>query len=321
MSRKTNRRKRISLFDRGNTTCPICLTDFTRHQAILGKTVTLEHIPIKALGGKDRCLTCDNCNAQAGRGIDQAAATNARDPFYVTTDILGKRGKFKMSLDGKALTPPFARYSEQDWQNLKNSESGSFTMSISIPNPKAVATSSLKSAYLALFSLMGPIGGYIYAQGDAIVPIRQQITNPLKGNSVGEYVMKAPDDNPLKDIMLVSEPLPCWILRVSEHLVFLPLCGDGEIDQPLLELENMGKGKPLSFVNPASWPFVKFGAFSTVRLHLAGADPAKSMIGLQVRGKLPNGHWLEGTCINQIGESAALLCSGLTISRSGLSLP
>ena len=320
MSRKTRRRQRISLFDCGNTTCPICLTDFTRHQAILGKTVTLEHIPIKALGGKDRCLTCENCNAQAGRGIDQAAAMNARDPFYVTTDILGKLGKFKMSLDGKALTPPFARYSEQDWQNLKNSESGSFTMSIDIPNPKLVATSSLKSAYLALFSLMGPIGGYIYAQGDAILPIRQQIMSPLKDNSVGEYVMKAPDGKPLRDIMLFSEPLPCWIVRVSEHLVFLPLCGDGGIHQPLQTLRNMGEGKPLSFVSHASWPFIKFGAYSTVRVHLAGADPAKSMVGLWIRGKLPNGYRLEGTCINQIGESATLLCSGLTISRSKMNM-
>ena len=320
MSRKTGKRKRIDLFDRGNTACPICLTEFTRHQVILGEMVTLEHIPIKALGGKDRCLTCENCNAQAGRGIDQAAALSARDPFYVTTDILGKRGKFKMSLDGKTLTPPFARYSEQDWQNLENSESGSFTMSISIPNFKAVETSSLKSAYLALFSLMGPVGGYIYAKGEATTPIRQQIMNPLKNNSVGEYVMNAPGDQLLMDIMLVSEPLPCWIVRVSEHLVILPLRGDSWISQPKRDMKRLGGGQPLSIAGYASWPFSRFGAFSTVSVHLAGADPAKSMVGLWVRGKLPNGFWLEGTCISQLGESATLLCSGSTVSRSKMNM-
>ena len=47
---------------------------FTRDQAASGRTVTLEHVPIKALGGQARCLTCRNCNAETGRGIDQAAA-------------------------------------------------------------------------------------------------------------------------------------------------------------------------------------------------------------------------------------------------------
>ena len=155
MSRKTGRSKRLSLYDHGNTACPICLTGFTRDQAYSGRTVTLEHVPIKALGGQARCLTCGNCNAQAGRGIDQASAMRAQHRFGVTVDILGKRDTFMLSLDGKELTPPFAGYSKQDWQNLENTESRNFTMSISIPDNKAVAASSLKSAYLALFSLLG----------------------------------------------------------------------------------------------------------------------------------------------------------------------
>ena len=41
---------RVSLYGRGNNACPICLTGFTRDQASSGRTVTLEHVPIKALG-------------------------------------------------------------------------------------------------------------------------------------------------------------------------------------------------------------------------------------------------------------------------------
>ena len=74
MSRKTGRSRRLRLYDRGNTACPICLMGFTRDQAASGRTITLEHVPIKALGGQARCLTCRNCNAETGRGIDQAAA-------------------------------------------------------------------------------------------------------------------------------------------------------------------------------------------------------------------------------------------------------
>ena len=101
MSRKTGRSNRLSLYDRGNTACPICLTGFTRDQVFSGRTVTLEHVPIKALGGQARCLTCGNCSSKAGRGIDQAAAMRASDRFGVTVDILGKRDTFMLSLDGK----------------------------------------------------------------------------------------------------------------------------------------------------------------------------------------------------------------------------
>ena len=165
MSRKTGRTKRLSLYDRGNTVCPICLTGFTRDQAFSGRTVTLEHVPIKALGGQARCLTCRYCNAQAGRGIDQVAAMGTGDRFGVTVDILGKRDTFMLSRDGKALKQPFAGFSKKDWRDLDNSESRSFTMSIRIPDQKAAAASSLKSAHLALFSLLGSPGGYSYIWG------------------------------------------------------------------------------------------------------------------------------------------------------------
>ena len=320
MSRKTGRSKRLSLYDHGNTACPICLTGFTRDQAYSGRTVTLEHVPIKALGGQARCLTCGNCNAQAGRGIDQASAMRAQHRFGVTVDILGKRDTFMLSLDGKELTPPFAGYSKQDWQNLENTESRNFTMSISIPDNKAVAASSLKSAYLAVFSLLGSPGGYSYIRGNALTPIRQRIIEPLKNSGIGEYVMKAPDDVSLTDIMLVSEPLSCWILKIAGHLVFLPLSGDSRTSQPLRELGKLSGGELTEIACPVSWSFSTFGAFGTVPVHLAGADTTKSLVGLRIRGTLPNGRPLEGTCINHSGESATLLYPVPTLSRAGMAL-
>ena len=318
MSRKSGRRKRLNLYDRGNTVCPICLTCFTRDQASSGKTVTLEHVPTKALGGQARCLTCGDCNSKAGRGIDQVSAVRARDRFGVTVDILGKRDTFMLSPDGKALTPPFAGFSKQDMLDLENSESRSFTMSIRIPDVKAVAASSLKSAYLAVFSLLGPHGGYSYIRGDALTTIRQQIMEPLKDGAIGEYVIKAPDDVPPRDIMLVSEPLSCWILKIADHLVILPPGGDSRTSQPLLELQRLSGGQPLAIEGLASWSFSTFGTFRTVPVHLAGADTATSLVGLSIGGTLPNGRPLEGTCINHSGESATLLCPDPAISRAGL---
>ena len=320
MSRKTGRSKRLSLYDRGNTVCPICLTGFTREEASSGRNVTLEHVPIKALGGRARCLTCRNCNAQAGGRIDQAAAMGARDRFGVTVDILGKRDTFLLSSDGKALTPPFAGYSKQDIRDLQDSESRRFTMSLKIPNEKAVAASSLKSAYLALFSLLGSPGGYSYIQGDALTPIRQRFIEPLKDGVIGEYAMKAPEDVSLKDIMLVSDPLPHWIVSITDYLVILPLTGDSRTGQPLQELRKLSGGQSVAVNGHASWSFSTFGGFRTIPVHLAGADSAKSLVGRDIHGTLPNGRPLQGTCISHTGESATLLCPIKAISRAGMDL-
>ena len=132
-------------------------------------------------------------------------------------------------------------------------------MSMKIPDERAVTASSLKSAYLAVFSLLGSPGGYSYIQGDALTPIRQRIMEPLKDGTIGGYVIKAPDDVSLKDIMLVSEPSSCWILKIAGHLVVLPLSGDSRISQPLLELQRLSGGQPIALEGLVSWSFSTFG--------------------------------------------------------------
>ena len=243
------------------------------------------------------------------------------DRFGVTVDILGKRDTFMLSRDGKALTQPFAGFSKQDWRDLDNSESRSFTMSIRIPDQKAVAASSLKSAFLTLFSLLGSPGGYSYIWDDALTPIRRIITGQLKNDTIGDYVTKPKgDDVPFKDIMLVREPVSCWILKIADHLVVLPLRGDSPASQPLQELRRLSGGQLLS-MEGIWWPFTTFGTLGTVPVHLAGAETAKSLVGLSIRGKLPNGRPIEGPCISHTGESATLLCPVPAIRRAGIDPP
>ncbi len=47
--------------------CPVCLRGFEDHNSL-----TLEHVPPKSIGGKVLCLTCRECNNQAGHGVDAA---------------------------------------------------------------------------------------------------------------------------------------------------------------------------------------------------------------------------------------------------------
>lgn len=49
--------------------CPLCGNGYSR-EAIAEKVITIEHVPPEALGGKPLCLTCRDCNNNAGRGVD-----------------------------------------------------------------------------------------------------------------------------------------------------------------------------------------------------------------------------------------------------------
>lgn len=69
-------------------------------------------------------------------------------------------------------------------------------MSIGIPNQEAVATSWLKTGYLAIFCLLGPSRGYDYARSRSAVTIRNQILNPLNQKVAGKYVMDGTENTP-----------------------------------------------------------------------------------------------------------------------------
>ena len=306
MVRKTGKLKRIQLYDHGNVECPICLVPFTREQVIDGKVVTLEHVPPKFMGGSARCLTCKRCNAETGRDIDQLAATTEQD-VKVTVDIQGKKDSFYITLDGKERTPAFGGFKREDIRNLKNSRSGQFTMSIGIPNQEAVATSWLKTGYLAIFCLLGPSRGYDYARSRSAVTIRNQILNPLNQKVAGKYVMDGTENTPDADILLVDEPTPCWMVIVGKKIVVLPCSGESTDAAPLEALNNRFSGKAVEFRGKSSWAFQTFGSFRSIDVHLAGADKMASLLGMTVGGNLLSGKPVEGTCIRHEGESATLL--------------
>ena len=115
-------------------------------------------------------------------------------------------------------------------------------------------------------------------------------------------------------------PCRAGMVKIAGHLVILPLNGDSRTSQPLRELQRLSGGQSVEIAGHASWPFSTFGAFGTVSVHLAGADTAKSLVGLSIRGTLPKGLPLDGTCISHSGESATLLCPVPTLSRAGMAL-
>ena len=308
MSRKTGRSNRLQLYDRGNIKCPICLTAFTRNDVNAGRVVTLEHVPPKFVGGQARCLTCKRCNTYLGRNIDQAAAI-ATQPAKVTINIMGKQGAFRLSDDGKPLTTPFRQYTKRDIENLRNTKSRTFTMGLQIPDREAVATSWIKAAYLAVFSLLGPLEGYDYVCGKALAPVRQQILDPLNRGAASKYVIGKQEDFPDRDILLVIQPVPCWMVKIKDKIVILPYNGNKSDGEPLDELKRYADMEQVFCGHHASWMFQTFGTFRTICVNLKGASGMDSLLGQTIRGNLPNGRTIEGICIKHMGESATLLCA------------
>ena len=318
MTRKTGRSHRLQLHARGNTACPLCFTRFTSAEASSGRTVTLEHVPPKALGGRVLCLTCRPCNASGGGKVDQLAAMNVRSRFPVTVDILGKKDTFMLSPQGKELTPPFKGFTKDDFDKLGRA-GGRFTMSVRVSDPHLVAVSAIKSAYLALFSLLGSTGGYDYVGGRALADVRRLLLDPVRyaKQEAGKFIQLVPNDERLApkdrrepDIMLVTEPHKCWMVRVRDHLVYLPSDGNGVESAPLSEwyIKKLG-GRTAELTVAAWWMFREFGVSRAVPVHLARADRYDSLVGRDITGTLPDGQRLKGVCVSLVGESAVLLCN------------
>ena len=225
--RKSGKRARARLFDLGNDRCPICLSPFTIEEVERGEKVTLEHVPPKSLGPNSRwiCLTCADCNQGAGKEIDQIAYKLANAP-KVRVDIKGVPHRGELAEPDADGTIPIRmsnlRLSPNVVRNLRHSD---FKVHIKIPNEHYAAVSWLKSAYLALFSLLGR-HGYRYAEGSVGSLVREQIANPSK-QIIGKFLGEVPEDLESGDgvFMHTGEP-KLWIVRLGKVIVFLPRTGD-----------------------------------------------------------------------------------------------
>ena len=293
MSRKKGYERRLRLFDLGNTQCPICMTQFSREAVENGQDVTLEHVPPRAIGGPERCLTCANCNQSAGKTLDQAAAMRnkaIRDMktgrgMKVEIDVCGTKhtsylspdGIKKSDLDTRLARNPnvasFLNRMEQSGQRtLLLAEltrgpiwdvSKGIKLSSTEPSGHRIAVSWLRSAYLLVFSLLGS-SGYRYAESDAIRPIRDQIMNPHL-ETVPSLLCDVSRHNLPNDLIVINnwQPPYCWIVKIGSLGVLLPHGGTAEHYSDVQNLPDkiIPKGA-------TGWFPVKFGASQSFELTL-----------------------------------------------------
>lgn len=264
MSRISLQQRRLRFFRRGNTLCPICLTEFTESDVRAGKIVTLEHAPQEALGGKPACLTCKRCNTgPATAMMDRAVALHHQAQErggYQMTIQADDRCRYTLSPenydigeDQISINVPGADVVGESFERI--------TLRSAQPKLDAVLLGLVKSAYLMVFSLMGATG-YRYAQGQAVASIREQLLSPEKERSRPPVLYTDDDDNPHlpEHAVLLLTEYQCWAVKIHTRFVILP--PGGSIDR---YRRIVGRFEPpLALRSTVQWTAPKFGGSPVV---------------------------------------------------------
>ena len=310
MSRRKGYERRLRLFDLGNTQCPICLTQFARDAVENGQDVTMEHVPPRATGGSEKCLTCNDCNKSAGQSLDQAAAMRnkaIRDMetgrgMKVEIDVCGTKHTSYISSNGirkSDLDTKLARNPNVESFLNKMELSGQRTMllaeitrgpiwdvskgiklSSKEPSGHRIEVSWLRSAYLLVFCLLGS-SGYRYAESEAIRPIRDQIMHPDMEIVPSLLFDVSPLKLPKELIMINNWQQPyCWIVKIGSLGVLLPHGGTAEHYSDIQDLPDKITAKGVIGWHPA-----KFGASKSFEhsLHADSAHVGLDLFGQEMR--------------------------------------
>ena len=254
----SRRHRRTSLWRAGNTFCPICLHEFSFERDIQGPkhghSATIEHVPQQALqGGRYvTVLTCHSCNKKAGDTFDHAIVDALKGEYGGAIIVDGKRIPIRLSAsrhDTKKRTHSES-VGHDAMRKGETSNEGPVYMVLSHPaTPQEVHIWSeshllprigeegfqlqwrqrphpevglLKSAYLALYALLGPI----YAKDPAVAPVRKQIQEP-NSKILTDYTFNVPIRERWICIAYVR-PRSCWAVFLDGNLILLPGSGDTE---------------------------------------------------------------------------------------------
>ena len=255
--RDSVRARRIKMFRRGNTACPICLEKFSEDDVRRGEVVNLEHVPAKALRKQatpiGMCLTCSDCNQGESDGLDRAAML-AMQPPQATVELLGKPYRAKMTGDSDGTIVLRTTRPHDPFLLVKEPEEDDIKIHIQLVNQRIASIGFLRYAYLSVFSLLGR-RGYRYAVGEGASQVRRQIMNPdraIIGRSTVYDASKAKDSW----IAMILDPPKCWIVRIGEAIVFLPISGDKLFYE---KSERIRREGTFTLRDPYVWKPVKFG--------------------------------------------------------------
>jgi HNH endonuclease len=226
--------------------CPLCLDGLTIEELSTGG-LTVEHVPPRALGGRELVLTCEQCNSQAGGKFDGPAHTQDRlrrllsgqgdRPETVMFAVDSFAARVEMRTAGQAgmiftavpqiNNPADLNRAETHMRELSATRSTDFRIEITPQarySPDHARVSWVRTGYLAAFALFG----WRYILQPALQPVRDQLQDP-SSVTLPPLSMYIPDGDPdRREIWIVKKPAERQSLFVlsGRHGVSLPLPGD-----------------------------------------------------------------------------------------------
>ena len=282
MAGKTLRERRLEFFRLGNTHCLICLISLIEDGVSPGPVATLEHVPPKAVGGREVCLTCRPCNARASATSDQAVK-RSKSPPDLEVDVHGTKRTARFWPDGIPASRmpyrfgngPAAKEAERQLRNetiVAVTQPIAFDQATTIkeivvahkaPDERHLLLSHLRSAYLLVFSLLGR-SCYVYARSEALRPIRKQIMNPAEDTALSLVRGLASGSPSGIVITLRSNARPFfWSVRFDDGAcVFLPHGGSEDGYRQIAGLSEHQS------IRGWEWRARKFGSISVSRHRL-----------------------------------------------------
>ena len=129
-----------------------------------------------------------------------------------------------------------------------------FQISCNLPKPRFAVVSHLKSAYLAVFSLLGQYG-YRYAESRALLPVRQQIMNPREEVIREHFACKAGDCTVEGNAVIMNREQQHWAVKVEDCIVLLPRGGD----ELFFKVAEVILGDGHGTIDGPLWRPIKFG--------------------------------------------------------------
>ena len=255
----SNRSKRLAIFrfcapaaskllgyDKELYLCPICGKGYPKESAVTGE-LTLEDVPPRSMGGKGLLLTCEKCNSKAGRKIDYHIKSQL-DLQNLAKILTGQSGDEKTSvnivINGERFPASVQRKDKfteiklikkandpTKVNRLKDymtalSASGTwdgkeFNINKTVKlDYRLLKLAFLKSGFLLLTAMLG----YRYAFDKRLSVVREQLLNP-ENDLLGSFFWVETGKHqpfPKRRIILVSDPLPLFLVTYDKGAVILP---------------------------------------------------------------------------------------------------
>lgn len=258
--------------------CPICGNAFSE-EGLDNKTLTLEHIPPQAQGGKGIALTCVECNNTAGRTVDIAVlnrnhleglrSLNTKEEHFSTRvrmnfghkdleavnyELSIKDGAVRFYPVQKANRPDYAdnmAYFIRQLNQTPDEKRRPWQMTTRKRfNPIHAKVGDLRSAFLVCFTMFG----YNFAFDNALIPVRKQIIN--YDEQILDYycISLDPELEPSFKLGIVTSPFTALFCQMQNYGIFLPWINSPNDFYIYLKDNCLEKNKVKFDWKPIPWP-------------------------------------------------------------------